>query len=93
MEDLFIFIRNYTVLFQNALSDFLYIFSNRNLSLSEQKIALELWLVLSSFNNLLDFPFVWHVLNDVLNCFFFTLAIATRIHDIFGIEAHQLFFS
>ena len=93
MEDFFIFVRNDAVLFQNALSDFLYIFSNRSFSLSKHKIALELWLVLANFNNLFNFLTVRHVLNYVLYCFFFTLAVATRIIDIFGIETHQLIFT
>ena len=93
VENFFIFIRNDAVLFQNALSDFLYTFSNRSFSLSEHKIALELWLVLPNINNLLNFLTIRHVLNNVLYRFFFTRTVATRIHNIFGIETNQLIFT
>ena len=91
MEDFFIFVRNDAVLFQNALSNLLNIFSNWSFALSEHKITLELWLVLSSFNNLLDFLTVRHTLDDFINRFFFTFTNATCICDIFGIKTHQLF--
>ena len=93
MEDLGVFVRDNAFLFQNAFSDFLYSFSNRSFSLSEHEIALEFWLILSHFDDLFDFLTIRHVLDDVLNGFFFTLTIATRINDIFGIETHQLFFT